>query len=630
MATLDVKCPQCGTEYELERNRVVAEGLPVKCSQCQHVFTVYPEGGGPAWKVRQANGNVFEFRELTTLQRWIVEQKVSRDDHISKTGRNWKRLGDIAELASFFQVVDKAKRRATDPSSLPAAFPGGGPQQAVAQRLHQPSPSVPPPAPNEATGWNLDDLDPPTAAAFVIGGGGITSNEELPLPAAPSPRAPTRRPRSAPVPHPHLVDELDGDWDDEEPLRSGGRGKWIALGLLSLIAAAVTVYLLRPDLLTQLMGPQVPQLAASHLSTGYRELNRDTEAAIAAAIDNFEKSIALAPAYAPAKAALAEALLTRAENKVAMAALLLADSSGAKSAAGEPGADEAVASERAKSLREEAERDAERAFTVAKEALVVNPSGLAANRALADYYRFKRAKTQMASLLERAKQQAPRDARLAYVMGSSYLEDKTSAATAALHFEQALQAEPNLLRARYKLALAQRLQDQTGLAIAQLEKVLEQEPEHQRAQLLLKKLKPPAPPPPQEEKAEEVTDEKAPPPMSAERLVAQGDRLRQRDQARSAMRMYERALEQEPENIDAINGLAWCYFDLEETDAAIATFKRVLRLVPRFTDAHMGIATAYEEKGMKRDAIKHYRKYLDILPNGPESAVARQALQRLQ
>lgn len=160
---MDVSCPRCKTEYEFEDERVPEAGVTVKCTTCQHVFRVRrktmavtlpvkqseitTEPGGPPppppptpvatssmsptasasipppaasplpgmssgpqreWKVRQLSGNIFTFRELTTLQKWIVERKVSRDDEISLTGESWKRLGDIAELASFFQVVDAA------------------------------------------------------------------------------------------------------------------------------------------------------------------------------------------------------------------------------------------------------------------------------------------------------------------------------------------------------------------------------------------------------------------------------------------------------------------------------------------------------------------------------------------
>jgi len=139
---MDVSCPRCKTEYEFDDARVPDSGVTVKCTSCNHVFRVRkktaptsttsqpafvptPKVGDetlPArspqlqqaavreWKVRQPSGNIFSFKELTTLQKWIVERKVSRDDEISLTGEAWKRLGNIAELASFFQIVDDAKK----------------------------------------------------------------------------------------------------------------------------------------------------------------------------------------------------------------------------------------------------------------------------------------------------------------------------------------------------------------------------------------------------------------------------------------------------------------------------------------------------------------------------------------
>src|SRR5438105_11866078 len=137
---MDVSCPRCKTEYEFDDARVPESGVTVKCTSCNHVFRVRKKSApAPApqlpslmarvgdetipakspmlqqpatreWKVRQPSGNIFSFKELTTLQKWIVERKVSRDDEISLTGEAWKRLGNIAELASFFQIVDDAKK----------------------------------------------------------------------------------------------------------------------------------------------------------------------------------------------------------------------------------------------------------------------------------------------------------------------------------------------------------------------------------------------------------------------------------------------------------------------------------------------------------------------------------------
>ena len=93
--------------------------------------------GAREWRVRQASGNVFTLKDLTTLQKWIVERKVARDDEISLTGDTWKRLGDIAELATFFQLVDEAQRAAVlqaqvsmPPPPQPSTPPAGAPAQA--------------------------------------------------------------------------------------------------------------------------------------------------------------------------------------------------------------------------------------------------------------------------------------------------------------------------------------------------------------------------------------------------------------------------------------------------------------------------------------------------------------------
>ena len=128
---MDVGCPKCQTEYELDDARVTEDGVTVKCTTCGHVFRVkkkqlvvtLPSRGdppinlstGPAaelppappsreWKLRQPNGNIFPCRDLTMLQKWIIENKVSRDDEISLSGETWKRLGNIPELASFFEA----------------------------------------------------------------------------------------------------------------------------------------------------------------------------------------------------------------------------------------------------------------------------------------------------------------------------------------------------------------------------------------------------------------------------------------------------------------------------------------------------------------------------------------------
>jgi predicted Zn finger-like uncharacterized protein len=118
---MDVRCERCETEYELEDSSVSAEGTQVQCTACGHTFTVMrpaaappppePDSPPPAeWLLETSDGQAHRFRNLTSLQKWIIERKVTRDDRISRTGHAWRRLGEIVELAPFFDVVDEADR----------------------------------------------------------------------------------------------------------------------------------------------------------------------------------------------------------------------------------------------------------------------------------------------------------------------------------------------------------------------------------------------------------------------------------------------------------------------------------------------------------------------------------------
>lgn len=125
---MDVRCERCETEYELEDETVTEGGVPVQCTSCGHTFfvtrpgttgaTKRPPAPAPAeaelapadWLLETADGQLHRFRNLTSLQKWIIERKVTRDDKISRTGHAWRRLAEIVELAPFFDVVDEADR----------------------------------------------------------------------------------------------------------------------------------------------------------------------------------------------------------------------------------------------------------------------------------------------------------------------------------------------------------------------------------------------------------------------------------------------------------------------------------------------------------------------------------------
>jgi tetratricopeptide (TPR) repeat protein len=68
--------------------------------------------------VRLENGETKTCRELATLQQWIVAGIVTRESLISRSGKTWKRLGDIAELGQYFVIADEARaQRAAKPTN---------------------------------------------------------------------------------------------------------------------------------------------------------------------------------------------------------------------------------------------------------------------------------------------------------------------------------------------------------------------------------------------------------------------------------------------------------------------------------------------------------------------------------
>ena len=167
---MDVRCEKCQTEYELDEARLKPGGVTVKCTNCGHMFkirkrtptnvgapapsdkptqvarpptasqrmaTPVPSAGDSAgfdeptrtgdaaaderqWLIRLENGEQKSCRELALLQQWIVAGVVTRESLISRTGKTWKRIGDITELAQYFTIADEARNKRQERSTKPS------------------------------------------------------------------------------------------------------------------------------------------------------------------------------------------------------------------------------------------------------------------------------------------------------------------------------------------------------------------------------------------------------------------------------------------------------------------------------------------------------------------------------
>src|SRR5688572_8802058 len=97
-----VRCENCGTEFGFD-DRQIGEGITVRCSVCKHVFKVEsPTAATQGWQIRTTEGTSFKAPDMPTLREWIDEGRLHPDDQVSRTGRNWVRLGDMPEFARAF------------------------------------------------------------------------------------------------------------------------------------------------------------------------------------------------------------------------------------------------------------------------------------------------------------------------------------------------------------------------------------------------------------------------------------------------------------------------------------------------------------------------------------------------
>jgi predicted Zn finger-like uncharacterized protein len=522
---MDVRCERCKTRYEVDDARVTEAGVTVRCTQCQHTFivkkkalvvtlpvkpgtevqpdirlgaepppaappeppaapppvaTAPPAAPTPApappaekprereWRVRQANGNIFTCKELTALQRWIVERKVTRDDEISVDGQNWKRLGNIPELAGFFLLLDEAQRAA---------------ELQVQARM---------------------GMIPPT-----VHGPSVPVQPGVPGPPPPQEAPPTPQSPSALVSEFRAAQGMRGPVTPEVEPPETPRGKrWLLpVGLVAVLgAAAAGVY----------FGVLLPrEEAAARVLAEQQATQRRLE-----------------------QARLEQERLAKAEAE-AQAAAMAADAGGETPTSGTPiGGDPAAIPP------------------------PLDDAGTALDAGLGP-------------------DAGDAGGTVAEPTPDAGLADAGTATDAGLA-DAGLPAD-------------------AGVADAGTADAGAGGPGKRPAQA-----------------------------RDFDSYLREGDRLRERGKAQAAMNAYDKAAELSPDRAEPYAGRGLVHLDLGDDSLAEAEFLRALKLNPRYGVALMGLAETYRSQGKNAQAVRYYERYLDVLPNGPEAAVARSALERLR
>lgn len=656
---MDITCPQCKTEYEFEDSKVTEAGVTVKCTTCSFMFKVrrkavvetelvpqpapppppssehIPSGGSKVWMIRTASGQVYNFKELTTLQQWIVECKVSRDDHISRSGETWKRLGDIVELASFFQVVDAAL--ASGAMSPARGAPGAGPPPRPPSQPSPPHPASRTLEPDSVGALSAEDepafaaaqTDPRfqavgPSAAWEEGGGRVSG-------------------RHATV---DLVDEL--------PRRRSGKAVAFALAGVAVVALGVVGVLLRDRIAGLFSGGS--ETSDEAFQNGRKLFLMDD----ADSLKQAEAELARAPqGHALALAARAEVYTTWAQHLREKAEIL---DRRAKLAEGKGGQDPQSMRLTATTLREEANQKLTQADLYAKKALDLAPEKGEVKRAMADYLRLHGASNQeVLPYLTDARKKLPDDPEAIYVEGA-FWQSQNNPARAEQMLRDALTKTKarygqTLLRAAQQLALMELRAGRFADARAQVDAILQGNPKHGWARDLLEAIDAeersaaatPTPGKPDAGlKAAVRPDSKVPatpkegppgkegpqgdPPAGAsyEVLVKQGNALAEKGRTMQALKIFERALKQNPSGVEAMTGLGFCHLDQSRFAAATALFKKALTIQATSGEALIGMAEANRMQGNLSKALDYYRAYLQALPTGARANLAKRNIAELE
>jgi predicted Zn finger-like uncharacterized protein len=712
---MDVRCEKCNTEYELDEERLKPGGVTVKCTGCGHMFKVRRRnptnvgvtsprprrpstsqpppapglrprrassqgGAGKTWLVRSEGGDIKTCTELATLQQWIVSGVVGPDAEISRTGNTWKPLGDIPELAKFFEVADEARRARQStppPARVPAATPAP-PRRAPSASEPEAMPAASQPVATAQPDPQPQRLSaqPPGATASAAQPAGASARATGAWATARSPRPPTDGGPSGPTggiargipthdvafagggrklepadaggPGPGGVfAPTDAAADDDDDLfiapRRGGIGKWIALvSVLVMAGAAAVVFLFVFD------------SGGSKVAAGQGDAG--VEAAVGAG--DAGAATAVIPAEMLAAAEAAVRADTRAELE--RIATQLAEQGGEgldeilahgriEAALAQDLTDQAAAADdtdQAKALARAAQERVLEAANLARRASGLDPDSAAAEVLMADVLRMQGKSSRE---IERHLRKAPADdfeARL--VRALTYARDNKPRQARDLFGELTGPAEATGdVRPRYRLALLALEADDAETARREADAVLAIAPDHAGAARVLERLR----------AAEEVASADPMPPETGsgdsagggssggsgggssssgsagaagyDGLLARADKLAENGDCRAAMGHYEKALDANPIGVAALTGMGYCHLDQREFASAHRKFKAALGISSRYQPALYGIAEAYQQQGLKDQAIEAFRTYLDEHPSGTRAEMARRQIERL-
>jgi predicted Zn finger-like uncharacterized protein len=662
---MDVRCDQCGTEYELDDDRLAHEPVTVKCASCGYIFKVRgQEQAAPPvpsaaakkanhWMVRQQNGNILTFKELTTLQKWIVERKVTREDEISKSGETWKRLGSIAELASFFQVVDvpppppalppmqppptsqPQHQQPTQaypmppmqqgmpplpPGSMPPmqGMPPYMPQQITGSYGAYPYPPAgypgspyPPPPGYPVYPYPPQMMDPnayPPGSMPPVPQGSMPPLPQTSLP--PAPRAAT----VAPPPPAQPALGMDEELDEDDPVRGWQRRRRLGLVFSALafllVLGGVGAFLAMPQEAQALvekvkaaLGLGTPPEVVAAVDGARANLLKASRTSLQACTQQADDALKRLPGL-PEALALKSLCITLTGLGITEEKLELGGQMGV------PGVSEteiAALRERLVQLTQAEGDTFKGAFELARASVQAAPNATTTNSAVAAYYAARGAPREAVPYVERATGAAsPADQVFAWVRAELMAQDKGTRARAQEEMELLSGNRNAWVLARYRLA-AWKVADKDSGAAAAVESLLKADPSHARGLAMAAHLKAMNAPPPVVEKPVET------PPVVEEKPVE---------------KPVEKPAEKDPPaeekpkvkmTFDRLLAQADRTKDKGSSSRAAGLYMKAMEMEPERAEPHVGLGWCFLDQEKYSAAMGEFDRAIQLNPSYAEA-----------
>jgi predicted Zn finger-like uncharacterized protein len=640
---MEVICPKCKTTYDFEDTLIGAKGTVVRCTQCGYMFKIFrPDSPSTldvaGWMVRKKKGPIFNIDRFSTLQRWILEGKVTAQDELSRTGKTWKKIGDIVELSGLFKM-----------SHLEAA-------QGIIQKEDEPT-------------GKIDLAGVPIKRAQMEPRASVTPQHEEAWDeiAAHSETLPYREP-SPEFQHPEpgtvkgaLARALEPEKELEEgesilkPVYQPNRGKKIALIVVLLVLFVPLAYLgfyyrsKFAEWMGMLKEPKSEGAAADETLKKARQLIfEDTESSFEEAEKLLKSLIDKDPKKVEAITALSEIYAARAQ--------VLRD--GIDYPMLQPGApeDPAILQSRFMSL-------VIRARDYAREAVKLKPDGYEAQRAMADALRLSGEFQEAAKAINKALDAKPNDARSIYIQALVDYDQDKDMEGAVMGFNRALRKDESLLPAVFHLALMLDLQGKTDEARKELDKIIRKKEDHELAARLMGLLGkgplvaaaaadaavegdvhgdvpragtelPAAGLGKKAPGGEEIIypsgPASAPGGKSFDFYLSQGAKLQNGDNCAKAIEYFKKALEISPASPPAWTSLGDCYSDMGNRGEAVNAYRKALNYNSRYGPAIIAIADISKQQGKLKLALEYYKKYLEIFQSGPQANLAKRNVSEIE